>query len=324
MISSEQRALRRHCGTGTRVLLYSYELLTLGYLVLSAVVVLVRHAAIQSWAEIISLHLAFAGGILLVASMRRFSARLRAVCQPIRGWYLLALYPFLFKELTDLAPALFPFYLEPFLLQSERFFLQHLPVLFGTAGSPPILTEVMAFAYWSYYAIIFAVGVYLYKAWGDEAFDRYMFRICATFLICYLLFILMPARGPHHAMRGVDPWALHGGVFYTLISFMQSKGSTVGAAFPSSHVAVAWIAAFSLRAVHRFAYYLMLPLLILLSLSVFFLRYHYFLDAIFGIILAICLERCYIFMVERKMQCRFTFPLLQQASTQPEKAERWG
>jgi membrane-associated phospholipid phosphatase len=75
-----------------------------------------------------------------------------------------------------------------------------------------------------------------------------------------------------------------------MIATLQNYVSVVGAAFPSSHVAVAWVAVLTLRDEHRVAFWSLIPLLIALTLSIFFLQYHYVLDAVFGVLLAAAFE----------------------------------
>jgi hypothetical protein len=71
---------------------------------------------------------------------------------------------------------------------------------------------------------------------------------------------------------------------------MQNYVSVVGAAFPSSHVAVAWVALMTLRVEHRLAFWSLTPFVLALTLSIFVLQYHYVLDAISGVILALIFE----------------------------------
>jgi hypothetical protein len=276
--------------------LHSYEIAAVIYLFATSIVVLFTTSKIPKWQEILIFHLFV---IILIFGLGRIPEYRFPFLKIIRGWYLLAVFPFLFKELTILSTTLFPYYFEPVLIKSELFFINFYHQYLSFLQISPLLTEIMAFSYWSYYVIIFGVGLYAYKVLGDTEFEYYMFKICTTFLISYALFILIPVRGPHHAMENTDPSAMDGWVFQSIILFMQSKGSTVGAAFPSSHVAIAWISVFTLRHFKKRVYYMLMPLMILLSISVFYLRYHYFLDAIFGYFLAIVLERGYILISEK-------------------------
>lgn len=279
--------------------LLSYEIITLAYLLLTAILALITR--IPHWQDILLLH----GGLIMLIFL--FAALPTEKFKPlrfVRDWYLIMSFPFVFKELTYLSTALFPYYLEPILIQSDL--VLDALVLEPIGFQPSFwLNELMAFAYWTYYPLVPLVGFILYAKASRPEFVRYMFRLCATFLICYVLYILMPVRGPHHAMLNHNPADLDGGFFLGLVLLIQGKGQTIGAAFPSSHVAAAWICVFALRQIDKRWYIILTLLVSVLSVSVFYLRYHYMVDAIAGFVLALGLQRLFE-AIEAKMMARQT------------------
>ena len=58
-----------------------------------------------------------------------------------------------------------------------------------------------------------------------------------TFLGCYLVFIVFPVQGPRYLAEA--PADIPSGPFRTLTLIVLDAGSSRGAAFPSSHMAVA-------------------------------------------------------------------------------------
>jgi membrane-associated phospholipid phosphatase len=74
------------------------------------------------------------------------------------------------------------------------------------------------------------------------------------------------------------------------VLWVQKQSSVVGAAFPSSHVAAAWALWLTLRKDFRTALWLLLPVVVLLTVSTFILQYHYVVDAAAGILLALVFE----------------------------------
>lgn len=282
--------------TGSLSALRGFEKVTLAYMAVTAAIAIAAvHEPGLKW-PILTTHALYSLLILALAYVpfdRYKSVRI------VRDWYILLLFPALFKELSVLTQTLFPYYLEPALIASE---VQLLALWRSIAPGLPsgwLLTECMAFAYWFYYPLLPGVAALLYFRHRRAEYENYMLEICATLIVCYLIFILAPVRGPHHAMPGVNPLDLEGGLFQSIIFFVQRNNSTVGAAFPSSHVAVAWIAMFRLRQIHRRLYYLMMPFALVLSISVFYLRYHYALDAVFGFVLAVLLHRVFRRFLER-------------------------
>lgn len=283
----------------TIIRLLPYEIITLVYLLLTAVLALITR--VSHWQDILLLHGGLIALIFLFSSLPTEKYKL---LQFLRDWYLIMSFPFVFKELTYLSTALFPYYLEPLFIQSDL--LLDALILEPIGFQPTFwLNEFMAFAYWTYYPLVPLVGFILYAKAPRSEFLRYMFRLCATFLICYVLYILMPVRGPHHAMLNHNPADLDGGLFLSLVLLIQGKGQTVGAAFPSSHVAAAWICVFALRQIDKRWYIILTLLVSVLSVSVFYLRYHYMVDAIAGFVLALGLQRLYE-AIEAKMVRRQT------------------
>jgi hypothetical protein len=195
-----------------------------------------------------------------------------------------------------LTTILFPNCIEPYLIRFDVWLFGQPPHAFIEKNIPAWFVELMAFSYWSYYPIILGITAYYYflHAQGVRRrslnFVDFMNRLCLAFYLCYLLFIIIPARSPRHALNLDNQLNLTGGPFFNFIATMQNYVSVVGAAFPSSHVVVAWVAVLTLRDEHRLVFWSLAPLVIALTLSIFILQYHYVLDAIFGVILALIFE----------------------------------
>lgn len=242
------------------------------------------------------------------------TARYRRVYKwlnPARDLYPFFLFTFvLFGEFTYLANSVFPYWLERYLIDFDLWLFKQPVHRVIEAHTPAWMIELMAFAYWSYYPIIaFAVlRYYLARAKsGDRpasrrqpvsglsgqanpAFLDFMNRICLSFYSCYVLFMLLPARSPRHALDLNGQLQLAGGFFFDLISQSQNYVSVVGAAFPSSHVAVAWVAVVALRQSGRYIFFILVPVVVALTFSVFILQYHYVLDAAGGAVVAGLIE----------------------------------
>jgi membrane-associated phospholipid phosphatase len=114
------------------------------------------------------------------------------------------------------------------------------------------LAELLYAAYFSYYAMVLGTGVALY-ALRRRHFWRYVTVVSFVFYVCYLIYVFLPVMGPHGTTVGIVfqgklaavgprevPSTVHGAIFYKIMvevySLVEPEG---GAAFPSSHVAVA-------------------------------------------------------------------------------------
>lgn len=246
----------------------------------------------------------------VLSQMKRYH-RVYKWLRPVRDLYPFLLFTFvLFGEFTYLANSVFPYWLERYLIDFDLWLFKQPAHRFIEAHASAWMIELMAFAYWSYYPIIVFVVLRYYLArdkGGDRTASRqhpinglsgqanpvfldFMNRICLSFYACYVLFMLLPARSPRHALDLNGQLQLAGGFFFELISQAQNYASVVGAAFPSSHVAVAWVAVVALRQSDRYIFFIFTPVVVALTFSVFILQYHYVLDAVGGAIVAWLIE----------------------------------
>ena len=126
---------------------------------------------------------------------------------------------------------------------------------FSWAGAMPIplLSELLHACYVAYYALIYAPPLLLYvpvrgtsvgaAAAGEArggarlaAFHETVLALTLSFLICFVVFIVFPVQGPRYL--GVPEGVPSGPVRGFVLAILET-GSSRGAAFPSSHVAVA-------------------------------------------------------------------------------------
>lgn len=106
--------------------------------------------------------------------------------------------------------------------------------------------------------------------------------LMATFLLCYMVFILVPVAGPYYeypwpAGAFVANWAAH------LVYRVVGIGSAYGAAFPSSHVAAAVVAVGATFLVSRRLGVALAVPAALLTVGTVYCQMHYAMDALSGL-----------------------------------------
>ena len=108
---------------------------------------------------------------------------------------------------------------------------------FAAAAPWRALSEMLHLSYLCYYPIIYGPLLILYFQRRREAFRATGFAVALTYYCCYSIFVLYPVRGPW------DLWPLSeaqpDGPFRSIAVRILEAGSSTGAAFPSSHQAVA-------------------------------------------------------------------------------------
>ena len=125
------------------------------------------------------------------------------------------------------------------------------------------------------------------------------------FYICYVTYIFVPVVGPRIVYRGLveqplpqevlpvsdfdPPASVQSALFFRIMGWIYSHFEAAGAAFPSSHVAVALCTLyFSFRYIRPIRH-VHAVLVILLCLSTVYCRYHYAVDVVAGVLAVVVL-----------------------------------
>ncbi len=275
---------------------------TQGYLTIVALLVLMFHGtAVPLWPWLVSAH---AIGIVLLHLLILAHARQPAnrVLDFLRHFYPVLLFAVFFRETGELNQMFTPGFLDPVFIRLDE-------KLFGTQPSLTFMqslpywpvSEILYASYFSYYIMITGVGLALFLR-DRRQFFHYLSVISFVFYVCYLIYIFTPVTGPRVFFRVIDgyelpphvrppvvpefPAAVQAGPFFRIMAWIYENFEASGAAFPSSHVAVAITTlCFSFRYLPRirFAH---LVMVVLLCLSTVYCRYHYVVDVAAGIVTA--------------------------------------
>lgn len=205
-------------------------------------------------------------------------------------WYALALIPALYTELAILNVSVFNgHYFDSMILGWEEALFGGQPSRELAQAWPSLpLSEFLHFSYLSYYLIIYGPPIYLYLRGKREAHQQAVFTLMLTFFAHYLFFIYFPVQGPRY-LFAAPGGELSRGVFHNVAHQVLEAGSARGAAFPSSHVGVAFAqAAFAWAVLPRLA-----PVLLFMStalaLGAVYGGFHYATDALAGMIFGLLL-----------------------------------
>jgi membrane-associated phospholipid phosphatase len=151
----------------------------------------------------------------------------------------------------------------------------------------PGLTAWMSFAYFSHILIIPLVACFIY-IWRSRARCREMMSglmvVCFFGLIGYLL---VPAIGPVYTMRNqfTVPLQQSVGIVNRQMDFMDFARIRRDV-FPSMHVAISFVAWLYASRNSKRLFWILSPLILSLWFSTVYLRYHYLIDVVAGLVLA--------------------------------------
>lgn len=141
-------------------------------------------------------------------------------------------------------------------------------------------------AYMAYYLVVLAPVIVFLAQRRHDMVSRYLNGLIATYLVCYLCFLLAPVAGPYYSFAppsGEFVANLPARMAYATLG----PGSAFGAAFPSSHVAAAVAA--TIGAWHgsrRLGLILLVPTA-LLAVGVVYCQMHYAMDSATGLLIGI-------------------------------------
>ena len=273
---------------------------TQGYLVFTGMLALwggVTGRPVWLWVALGHAAVILAVHLLVVANE---SGRARGpVPTLLRHLYPILLYTAVYNETGHLTQLFTSGYYDPILIRLEDRWFGGQPSLSWMVSWPnPLLSEVLYAAYFSFYLMIVGVAVALYVR-DLRQFDHYVSVLSFVFYVCYAFYIFVPVVGPrsfvgefngYHLPAAVMPAvvppvpeALTDGVFFQIMAVIYRYLETPGAAFPSSHVAVAWCTVwFSFRYLRKIRW-IHAVMAVLLSLSTIYCRYHYVVDVFAGI-----------------------------------------
>ena len=137
-------------------------------------------------------------------------------------------------------------------------------------------------AYLSYYLILSVPAVWLVARGRHVAVRRFVLSVMLAFIVCYLFFLFYPVAGPYYTYPR-PTGAFVDNLTARMVYATLARGSSYGAAFPSSHVAAALAATIATWAASRRLGGVLAVATALLTVSVVYCQMHYALDAVAGL-----------------------------------------
>lgn len=197
-----------------------------------------------------------------------------------------AVTPLLYTELATLNQLVVSGYLDATVRAWEAALFGLQPSVAWARAWPWLpVSELLHLGYVSYYLVVPAAAVAVYRAAGDRGLERAAVTVGLAFFLCYLCFAVFPVAGPRYEFARIDGPPARGPVFAVVHGVLEA-GSSKGTAFPSSHVAAATAALLAcLRDARRAFRWLLVPV-VLLTLGTVYGRFHYAIDALAGLAVA--------------------------------------
>ncbi len=258
------------------------------YVTVTGTLILIFHRNLESWFP----HILFRGVLLMAFYflVKYGSGSANKSTQIMRYWYPVFSFTFFYMESGSLNQMIFQGYEDDFFYSIDL-------KLFGVDPNlwlydhfnNFVINEFMHLCYFLFYVLPLVFGMIIYRDRTTDYF-KMIFAMSCTFYICYTMYIFIPVVGPLALREGRFA---DSGWFVSIMDWIYANGEEPGAAFPSSHVAIALMALMYTYHLHRRIFWLFLPFITGLIISTVYGFYHYVIDAVCGGLLCVaCFYFC--------------------------------
>jgi len=224
------------------------------------------------------------GGLALWLPERR-----PGVAAPARGLAVILVMGVLYGTLATVSFAAVPWQADALLDRLDRWlFLGVSPALLADALASPVLVELLAFFYAAYIPFLyFSILLGLAGRRGGER-DVFVTSFALLYAMAYMGYLFVPARGPIVELAGAYDGPLAGGPFLRLVRDTIDGAGGPHGAFPSLHVGASFLVMwFELRHRNRLRGLIYVPLVLAIAAATVVLRYHWVVDLLAGVALAL-------------------------------------
>jgi membrane-associated phospholipid phosphatase len=263
------------------------DMLSLSVISLLSAVTVVFSRSLPSWGWLIGRYCLLAFAIVSIALYTRRSH----TWKPVRTLYAflpIFIIPIIFDSLGDLIPLIWPRYLDDILIQIDHGLFGVDPTVWMERFIHPVLTNLLQLAYTSYYFIPVSLAIVLAVRKKQKYFDEAVFGIVLCFYLSYIGYLLFPAIGPRFTLDHLQTTGFQASPMALAIqNALNRLENTKTDAFPSGHTAVALMTLYyAWKSRERVLFWILLPVVSALVISTIYLRYHYVIDVIAGILLS--------------------------------------
>lgn len=248
-----------------------------------------------------------------------------AVYRIFRDWVPFLFIVFIYENMHDVAGQVMGFDFSVMLSSWDLSLFGVQPTIWAQEIFSPLLTDILSISYALYFAlplfIMFILSINLMRF----SFRHIALSLTLTFILGFLGYVFLPASPPRYFMESLytNPHKLYGLFIYNRLQGAWDGLSVVsGGAFPSLHVgisAVALIYAFRFRKAGRIfsaIWYIYVPIILSLWFSTVYLRHHWVMDIIAGVLVALSsyFGAAYLMRVWNRLRSRYNILPIEDAT----------
>ena len=204
-----------------------------------------------------------------------------------RNWYPLPTVAYFYREMAILIRGIWHSDADQWLADLDFRIWHANPTVWLERVHFPVLTEFLQLVYTLFVPAVLLVAFLLWKRGWFGEFHYYAFLIALGYLVTYVGYVIVPARGPRFLLRNVQHIPLQG---LWLFDIMQNTLDRLESAhydcFPSGHTELTILACWGSRLISKRLFRVYLAYTPLIIFATVYLRYHYTVDLLAGILAA--------------------------------------
>jgi membrane-associated phospholipid phosphatase len=263
---------------------WAVDKIILAYFTLMGALLAVYWGSVPGAAELLALHVAGAALIVLAVKWPGRASRL------FHHWYALLYVASTYREMSILIPAIRRTDADQWLANADHALWHANPTVWLERIQVPPLTEFLQIVYSLFIPAVLFVAVLLWLRKDYAAFRYYAFLIATGFLVSYIGYLLVPARGPRFILKDLQHAPLRGlWLFGLLQSTLDQLEHVTYDCFPSGHTELAILACWGSRQISRPLGRVYVAYTVCMVFATVYLRYHYTVDVAAGAFLALVL-----------------------------------
>jgi membrane-associated phospholipid phosphatase len=264
--------------------LYTAEWLTIAYILITVIYLLVFFPKVHHRTLFFGSRMAVVTAIVFLALLsHKLQIQKLDVVRQFLPFLLLGYWyseTFYFSDILFKNKDLFFYSLD------ERFFGCQPSLIFSQLFPQAWFSELMYFGYFSLYILLFGIPLWFWF-FKKEHFDRVVFVMMLSIFLFYSIFDMLPVVGPQFFFSPKDIHVPDGYIFCWLVRFIQHQGENPTGSFPSSHVGITTVILLLTFNKARKLFWALLPVAIILMFSTVYIKAHYLVDVMGGILTAL-------------------------------------
>jgi membrane-associated phospholipid phosphatase len=263
---------------------WAVDKVVLAYLALIGALIVIYWNRVPAAGLWVAVHIACA--VVVVAAVKRPGR----VSWIFRHWYPLLYVSICYREMSILIPAIGRVNADSWLAHFDYAFWRANPTVWLERLQNRPLTEFLQVIYSLFIPAVISVALGFWVRRQYASFRYYAFLIATGFLVSYIGYFLVPARGPRFILRDLQHAPLQGLWFFGLLqSTLDRLESAAYDCFPSGHTELAILAWWGSRQLSNRVTKFYFAYALCIMFSTVYLRYHYTVDVLAGALLALIL-----------------------------------